>query len=92
MNTETLTTPSPELKQHVQDLRQDAGKVAQDLKTQARDGFQEVKTEANARFQNAKGTASDLFEAFRDLAAQHPFKTFGAGVVTGIVLATWRRK
>lgn len=92
MNTETLTTPSPGLRQHVQDLREDAGKVAQDLKKQARAGLQEVKTEANARLQDVKGTAADLFEAFRDFAAQHPLKTFGAGVVTGIVLATWRRR
>ena len=88
MNTETLITPSPELRQHVQDLREDAAKVAQDLKTQARAGLQEVKTEANTRLQDVRGTAADLFEAFRDFAADHPFKTFGAGVVIGIVLAT----
>jgi ElaB/YqjD/DUF883 family membrane-anchored ribosome-binding protein len=92
MNTEILTTPSPELKQHAQDLRQDAGKVTHDLKNQARAGFQEVKSEANARLQEAKVTAAELFEAFRGFAAQHPFKTFGAGIVTGIVLATWRRR
>jgi ElaB/YqjD/DUF883 family membrane-anchored ribosome-binding protein len=91
MNTEILTTPSPELKQHAQDLRRDAGNVTQDLKKQASAGFEEVKKEAHARLQETKGAASDLYDAFRNFAAEHPFKAFGIGVFTGIVLATWRR-
>ena len=92
MNTETLTAPSPELKQHAQDLRNDVGKVTQDVKKQAREGFQEVKSEANARLQQAQVTASDLFESFKGFAAEHPLKTFGAGIVAGIILASWRRR
>jgi ElaB/YqjD/DUF883 family membrane-anchored ribosome-binding protein len=91
MNTDILTTPSPELKQHVRDLRQDANKITQDLKNQASAGFQEVKAEANSRFRQARGTTSDFFESVRNFAAEHPFKAFGLGVVTGIVLAGWRK-
>jgi len=91
MNTEILTTPSPELKQHAQDLRRDARNVTQDLKNQASAGFEEVKTEANARLQDARGTVSDLYDSFRNFAAKHPFKAVGIGIVTGIVPATWRK-
>jgi ElaB/YqjD/DUF883 family membrane-anchored ribosome-binding protein len=91
MNTDILTTPSPELKQHAQDLRRDAGNVTEDLKRQASAGFEEVKKEAHARLQETKGAALDLYDAFRNFVAEHPFKAFGIGVVTGIVLANWRR-
>jgi ElaB/YqjD/DUF883 family membrane-anchored ribosome-binding protein len=91
MNTETLTTPSPELKQHMQDLRENVGNVAQDVKNQASDGLQQVQTEANARLEQAKGNASELITALRDFAAQHPLKAFGVGVLTGFILASWRR-
>jgi len=91
MNTQILTSPSPELKQHLEDLRQDAGNVTQDIKNQATAGFHEVKAEATARLQETKGTALGLFDTFRNFASEHPFKAFGMGIVTGIVLASWRR-
>jgi len=90
MNTETLTTPSPELKQHLQDLRREADNVTQDIKKQASAGLQEIQTEANNRIQDAKGTAADLFSAVKDFAAQHPLKTFAAGIVVGFFLSKRR--
>ncbi len=92
MNTEILPSPSPELKQHAQDLRRDANLVAKDVKHQAAAGFQEIKTEANARFQDAKGTAGDLYDSFTSFAAEHPVSIFGAGLVTGIIFASWYKK
>ena len=85
MNTETLTKPSPELKQHVQELRRDAGLVAQDVKNQASDGFQEIKTEA-------QNTVSTLYESIGKFVAAYPLSVFGVGVVTGLVLASRHRK
>jgi hypothetical protein len=92
MNTETFTTPSPELKQHAQDLHRDANLVAQDIKNQASAGLQEIKTEAHARLREAKGSAADFYDCARSFTAEHPLSVFGAGFITGIVLATWHRK
>jgi ElaB/YqjD/DUF883 family membrane-anchored ribosome-binding protein len=92
MNTDILTTPSPELKKHVQDLRRDASNVSQDVKNQAAAGLQEIKSEANTRFQEAKGSANEFVDSFRNFAAQHPFKAFGAGVLTGILVTAWCRR
>ena len=72
MNTETLA-PKPNLTQHVQDLRRDAGNVAQDLKNhaqaklqdvkeQAQTKLQDVKKQANSRFQDAKEETATRFE------------------------------
>jgi ElaB/YqjD/DUF883 family membrane-anchored ribosome-binding protein len=102
MNTEPFTAPSPELKQHAQDLkdhavkgakdlREDAGNVAQDVKNQARRGVGAVKDEASARFEEAKGKAVDLMQAAKDYAAQNPLHALGLGVLIGMILARRRR-
>jgi len=92
MNTEILTTPSPELKQHAQDLRRDANLLAQDVKNQATAGLQEIKTEAHARLHEVRESGADLYNSAKSFAAEHPFSVFGAGLVTGIVFASWHRK
>ena len=92
MNTDILTRPSPDLKQHTQDLRRDANLVAQDVKNQAAAGLQEIKSEANARLEDAKGTALDLYDSFKRFAVEHPAGVFSAGLVAGIVLTSRFRK
>jgi len=92
MNTETLTTPSPELKKHLNDLGRDANQVVRDVKKQANDGLQEIKSEATNRFENAKGTAQDVFNTAKDFVAAHPFSAFGAGVAAGLLISSCRRK
>jgi len=92
MKTETFTSPSPELKQHVQDLHHDANLVVQDVKNQADDDFQEIKTEANTRLQEARGIASSLYDLLKSFTAEYPLSVFAAGLITGVVLAAWRRK
>jgi len=87
MNADTLTTPSPELKQHTQDLRRDAGLVAKDVKNQAAEGLEQVKAEAASRIQEARGTAADLYDSARSFVAEHPLGSFCLGVVAGILLA-----
>ena len=91
MNTDILTIPRPELKHPARDMSRDTGKVTHYRKKGASVGFEEVKKEARARLQETKGAGSDLYRALRNLAAEHSFKAFGIGVVTGIVLAAWRR-
>ncbi len=92
MNTEILTTPSPELKKHVKDLRRDAGNVTQDLKNQASAGLDEIQSEANSRLQDAKERVFGLTDTFRNFVVEHPFQALGAGVLAGFVLASWRRR
>jgi len=92
MNTELLTKPSPELKQHAQDLRRDAGLVGQDVKNQAAAGFQEVKKEAQTRLEDARGVVADFQDLAKSFAREHPFGLFAAGIVAGIVVAGFRRK
>jgi hypothetical protein len=87
MNTRILTSPSPELKQSVDDLRENAGRVAQNFKNQANAGIEQVRSEATSRFQNA----ADLFQSAREFAGQHPVRTFGAGLLLGIAIASCRR-
>jgi ElaB/YqjD/DUF883 family membrane-anchored ribosome-binding protein len=97
MNTDALTTPSPELKQHAQDLKdhategaqnlkKDVTNVAHDLKDHANRGVKAVKEEANNQFQGAQEKASDLWEAVQAFAKEHPGRTFGAGVLAGLFL------
>jgi hypothetical protein len=92
MNAETLLTPSRELKKHSHDLQQDAELVVKDVKNQTSAGLQEIKREANMRLQEAKGNISNLYDSLKDFTAAHPLSIFGVGLVTGIVLAAWRRK
>ena len=92
MNTDILTTPSPELKKHAQDLRRDANLVTQDVKNQASAGFQEIKSEAHARLEDAKGSALGLYDSFKKFAVEHPAGVFSAGLVAGIVLTSRFRK
>jgi ElaB/YqjD/DUF883 family membrane-anchored ribosome-binding protein len=103
MNNEPFTTPSPELKQHGQDLKdhategaknikQDAQNIAQDVRKQASQGVQALRDEAGNRVQDAKGKANELIDAARSYATEHPFSTFGYGVLTGLIIAAWRRK
>ena len=98
MNTEAFTTPSPELKQHAKDLkdhategaqnlRNDLGNVAQDVKDHANRGVKAVKEEASNQLQGAQDKAVDLWETARQFATEHPGKTFGLGVLTGLFLA-----
>jgi ElaB/YqjD/DUF883 family membrane-anchored ribosome-binding protein len=102
MNTETLTTPSPEMKQHTQDLkdhategvqnlRQDASNLAQDAKDHVRRNVDGVRQEANARYQDAKGKATDLWESAKTYASQNPLHAFGVGILVGLFLARRRR-
>jgi ElaB/YqjD/DUF883 family membrane-anchored ribosome-binding protein len=101
MNTEQLTTPSPEMKQHAQDLknhakegvdniRKDATNLAQDAKDHASRGIDAVKQEATTRISNAKGKASDLLSSVKDYAVQNPLHAFGFGVLVGLFLARRR--
>jgi len=92
MKTDTLTNPSQDLKQHVQDLNRDAKNIAQDLKNQAAASISGVTQEASARLQAVKGTATEFYNSLREFAAQHPLKIFGIGVPTGFLMATWRRR
>lgn len=89
---ETLTSPSPELKKHVDDLRRDAGYVAQDVKKQANDAVSEIKAESQARFEDVKGTVADLFDSVKSYAVAHPVGVFGAGVLLGFVFASRARR
>ena len=103
MNNEVFTAPSPELKGHVQDLkdhategakniRKDVTNVAGDVRKQANQGAQVLKDEANARLSDAKDKANDFIEMARSYATEHPASTFGFGVLAGLILATWRRR
>ena len=103
MDTESLTTPSPELKQHAKDLKdhatqgaqqvkKDVVNVAQDVKDHATRGVQAVRDEAKNQLGDAKDKASDLFETARQYGSDHPLTAFGVGVLAGLVLATWRRR
>jgi ElaB/YqjD/DUF883 family membrane-anchored ribosome-binding protein len=102
MNNEAFTAPSPELKEHAQDLkdhatkgakdiRKDVTNIAGDVKKQATRGFEAVRDEANARVSDAQDKASDFLESARDYATQHAATTFGIGVLVGLFLASRRR-
>lgn len=103
MDTNSLTTPSPELKQHAQDLkdhatkgvndlRKDARNIAGDVKDHASRGYDAIKDEANDRLGDAKDKANDLISAARNYASENPLSAFGFGVLAGLILATWRRR
>ena len=92
MKTEILTSPSPELRQHMRDLRNDADNITKDLKNQVTAGLNEVKSEATSRLQEAKGAVTDLIDNVRSFASEHPLKAFGIGVACGFILATRRRR
>ena len=102
MNTEALK-PSPEMQQHAKDLKDhategaknikdDAKNLAGDVKDHANRGVQAIKDEASSRVSDAKDKASDLLETARTYATEHPFSTFGFGVLAGLIIATWRRR
>jgi ElaB/YqjD/DUF883 family membrane-anchored ribosome-binding protein len=102
MNADTLTTPSPEMKQHAKDLkdhategaqniRNDVNNLAGDVRDHARRGVQTVKDEAGARFQEAQDKASSLVELARAYVVEHPFHAFGFGMLLGLFLARRRR-
>ncbi len=102
MNTEALK-PSPEMKEHAKDLKDHATEGAEnikkdvknlsgDVKDQATRGYKAVKEEAASRVSDAQDKASDLLESARTYASEHPFSTFGFGVLAGLILATWRRR
>jgi ElaB/YqjD/DUF883 family membrane-anchored ribosome-binding protein len=102
MNNDTLTTPSPEMKQHAQDLKDHATEGAQnlkkdvtnlagDVKDHARRGAQAVKEEAGARLEAVQDKASNFVDLAKAYAQEHPFHAFGFGVLTGLFLA-WRHR
>jgi len=103
MNTDTLTTPSPEMKKHAQDLKdhaqegvenikKDAKNLAGDVKDHASRSYDVVREEATRRVGDAKEKATDLVTAARDYCKENPLSAFGIGVFVGLVLATWRRR
>jgi ElaB/YqjD/DUF883 family membrane-anchored ribosome-binding protein len=91
MNAETLTTPVTKLPEHVQDLRRSANNIAQDLKTEATSRITDAKAEVQSRIEDARGQAQDTFEVVKGFATEHPFAVFGAGLVTGLLIAGWRK-
>jgi len=102
MNTEALTTPSPELKQHAQDLKdhatqgakdikKDVGHLAKDVKDHANRSVDILKDEANSRLGEFRGRATDLVQTVKDYASENPLHAFGVGVLIGLFLARRRR-
>ncbi len=102
MDTEALTTPSPEMKKHandlknhaqegVQNLKDDAANLAQDAKDHVNRSKDMLKDEASARIGEAKGKAADLLQTVKTYAAENPLHAFGVGVLVGIFLARRRR-
>jgi ElaB/YqjD/DUF883 family membrane-anchored ribosome-binding protein len=102
MNTDAFTTPSPELQQHAQDLkdhategvnnlRNDVGNVAKDVKDHANRGVQAVKDEANNQYGQAKDKAMDFYETAKSYASEHPLHAVGFGILLGLFLARRRK-
>jgi ElaB/YqjD/DUF883 family membrane-anchored ribosome-binding protein len=101
MNADTLTTPSPEMKRHAQDLkehategaqniRNDVNNLAGDVKDHAKRNVQAVKDEAGAHLQRVQDKASNFVDLARAYAVEHPLHAFGVGVLLGVFLARRR--